>query len=50
MKKIIIFLIFNAVMIASLQAQSVTNYTCKLDNGITVRMEHCWNHVWVSQA
>jgi hypothetical protein len=50
MKKIIIYLIFNAVMIVSLQAQSVTNYTCKLDNGITVRMEQCWNHVWVSQA
>ncbi|MCU0461388.1 MAG: hypothetical protein MUF36_05150 [Bacteroidales bacterium] len=50
MKKIIIFLIFNAVMIVSLQSQSVTNYTCKLDNGITVRMEQCWNHVWVSQA
>lgn len=50
MKKIIIFLILNAVMIVSLQAQSVSNYTCKLDNGITVRMEHCWNHVWVSQA
>ncbi|MCX6335322.1 MAG: hypothetical protein NT092_13660 [Bacteroidia bacterium] len=50
MKKIIIFLIFNAAMIISLQAQSVSNYTCKMDNGITVRMEHCWNHVWVSQA
>jgi hypothetical protein len=50
MKKVISFLIFNAVMIISLQAQSVSNYTCKLDNGITVRMEHCWNHVWVSQA
>ena len=50
MKKIIIFLIFNAVMLISLQAQNVSNYTCKLDNGITVRMEHCWNHVWVSQT
>ena len=50
MNKIIVSLIFNAVMIISLQAQSVSNYTCKLDNGITVRMEQCWNHVWVSQA
>jgi hypothetical protein len=49
MKKIIIFLIFNAVMIVSLHAQSVSNYTRKLDNGITVRMEQCWNHVWVNQ-
>jgi len=50
MKKIIISLIFNAVMIISLHAQSVSNYTCKLDNGITVRLEQCWNHVWVSQS
>ena len=50
MQKILISLIFNAVMIISLQAQSVSNYVCKLDNGITVRLEQCWNHVWVSQA
>lgn len=50
MKKIIIFLIFNAAMIISLQSQSVANYTCKLDNGIVIKKEQCWNHVWVSQA
>lgn len=50
MKKIFIFLILSSVMIMSLQAQSVSNYTFKLDNGITVKMENCWNHVWVSQA
>ncbi len=50
MKKVIISLFFNAVMVISLQAQSVLNYTCKLDNGITVRLEQCWNHVWVTQA
>ena len=50
MKKTIIFLILNAVMCLLLQSQSVSNYTCKLDNGITVKMEQCWNHVWVSQA
>lgn len=50
MKKIFIFLILSVVMIVSLQAQSVSNYAFKLDNGITVKMENCWNHVWVSQA
>lgn len=50
MKKIAIFLILSTVTIISLQAQSVSNYTFKLDNGITIRMENCWNHVWVSQT
>jgi hypothetical protein len=50
MKKIIIMLMLNALVILALKAQNVTNYTYKLDNGISVRMEQCWNHVWVSQA
>ena len=50
MKKMIIALIFNALTILALNAQNVTNYTYKLDNGIFVRMEQCWNHVWVSQT
>lgn len=50
MKKIFILLIFNVVMIVSLQAQSVSNYTRKLDNGVSIKMESCWNHVWVSQS
>lgn len=50
MKKVIIFLFFNALVITSLQAQSVSNYTRKLDNGVSIKMEQCWNHVWVSQS
>jgi hypothetical protein len=50
MKKIITLLIFSAVLVLSLQAQKVSNYAYKLDNGITVRTEQCWNQVWVSQS
>ncbi|HNY15197.1 MAG TPA: hypothetical protein PKI12_06635 [Bacteroidales bacterium] len=50
MNRIIISLLLSIVMIISLQSQSVINYTCKLDNGIVIRKEQCWNHVWVTQA
>jgi hypothetical protein len=50
MKKLIILLIFSAVMVSTLNAQKVSNYTYHLDNGINVRMEQCWNQVWVSQT
>lgn len=36
-------------MILSSQAQPVSGYSYKLDNGITVKMERCWNQVWVQQ-
>jgi hypothetical protein len=35
--------------ILSLKGQTVTNYTYLLDNGINVKTEHCWSHVWVQQ-
>lgn len=38
------------VMIASLQAQPVSEYNYKLDNGITVKNERCWNQVWIQQS
>ena len=50
MKKITVLLMFNAVMFLALQAQTVSNYTYHFDNGINVKMEQCWNHVWVSQS
>ncbi len=50
MKNFIILLIINSAMIFSLQAQKVSNYIYRLDNGINVKMEQCWNHVWVSQT
>lgn len=49
MKKVIILFMFLAVMVFSLQAQKVLNYTYRLDNGITVKTEQCWNQVWVDQ-
>jgi len=33
-----------------MHAQDVSEYNYKLDNGITVKTEHCWNHVWVQQS
>ncbi len=37
-------------MLLSAQAQPVSNYTYKLNNGINVKTEHCWNQVWVQQS
>mgnify|MGYP007068279306 CR=1 FL=1 len=49
MKKLLFVLMVQAVMIISLQAQKVSNYTYKFDNGIIVKAEQCWNHIWVDQ-
>jgi hypothetical protein len=49
MKNIILLLLLQPVVIFSIQAQPVSNYSYKLDNGIIVKSEHCWNQVWVQQ-
>jgi hypothetical protein len=49
MKKFIVLTMFQAVMIFSLQAQKVSNYTYRLENGINVKTEQCWSRVWVDQ-
>ena len=49
MKKLLSFLALQTIVILTLQAQPVSDYIYKLDNGITVRSEHCWNQVWVQQ-
>jgi len=49
MKKFIILLLFS-VLTVTLLSQKVSNYTYRLDNGITVRTEMGWNQVWVSQS
>jgi len=49
MKKLIFFFALQTCVILSLLAQPVSEYTYKLDNGITVKTEHCWNQVWVQQ-
>ncbi|HLP73602.1 MAG TPA: hypothetical protein VK155_11925 [Bacteroidales bacterium] len=50
MKKIILIPAFQLLLISLLQAQPVTDYLYKLDNGITVKNEHAWNQVWVQQT
>ena len=49
MKKSIFVFILLAIIIP-LQAQKVSNYTYKLDNGIVVKMEKDWGNVWVQQS
>ena len=49
MKKLLFFLVLQTTLFFSLHSQPVSDYIYKLDNGITVKNEHCWNHVWVQQ-
>jgi len=49
MKKLLSFLVLQTILFLSLHSQPVSDYSYKLDNGITVKAEHCWNHVWVQQ-
>jgi hypothetical protein len=50
MKKLFSILAIQAMVILSIQAQPVSEYSYKLDNGITVKTERCWNQVWVQQS
>lgn len=50
MKKVIPILILGAVISLQISAQPVSNYTYKLDNGITVKTEKTWSQVWVQQS
>jgi hypothetical protein len=50
MKNTILVLFLQTVVLLTIQAQPVTNYTYKLTNGITVKTERCWNQVWVQQS
>ena len=49
MKNLFTLFAFQAVAILYLQAQPVSDYSYKLDNGIEVKTESCWNQVWVQQ-
>jgi len=49
MKKLFYFLFLQIIAILSINAQPVSDYTYKLDNGITVKSDRCWNQVWVQQ-
>lgn len=49
MKKLLLIPAILAIKIFSLQSQPVSDYLCKLNNGITIASEHTWSHVWVQQ-
>lgn len=49
MKKLFYFLVLQTLVILSLHSQPVSEYSYKLDNGILVKTEHCWNQVWFQQ-
>jgi hypothetical protein len=49
MKKLCSFFVLLSVAILSMQAQPVTEYSYKLENGINIKTEHCWSQVWVQQ-
>jgi hypothetical protein len=46
-------LLFTTVLLVAgafyASSQPVTEYSYKLDNGINVKTDHCWNQVWVQQ-
>ena len=50
MKRYLSAFVFLTVLILPSHAQPVSDYSYKLDNGIIVKMEHCWNQVWVQQT
>jgi hypothetical protein len=50
MKKLFSVFTLHAIVILTLQAQPVSDYTYKLDNGITIKTERCWSQVWVQQS
>jgi hypothetical protein len=49
MKKLFFLIILLAMGTLYASAQPVSEYTYKLDNGINVKSERCWNQVWVQQ-
>ena len=49
MKRLLSLFALQVIVILSIQAQPVSDYSYKLDNGITVKTEHSWGHVWIQQ-
>jgi hypothetical protein len=49
MKKFILLLLFQLLLIIPLLSQTTSNFVYKLDNGITVKMERDWTHEWIQQ-
>ncbi|MGD0582735.1 MAG: hypothetical protein ABR974_07285 [Bacteroidales bacterium] len=49
MKKSFIALLFLGVFGYPLTGQNATNFTYKFDNGIVVKTDHDWGHIWIQQ-
>ncbi len=50
MRKLFSVIVIQTILGVILLAQPVSNYIYRLDNGISVKTENCWNHVWVQQS
>lgn len=50
MKKLLFILVILCSMVLTIKGQTVSNYSYLLDNGISVKTEHTWSHVWVTQT
>jgi hypothetical protein len=50
MKKLFFLITVLMGISLSIQAQKVSDYAYKLNNGIEIQMDRCWNHVWVQQS
>jgi hypothetical protein len=50
MKKLLSIQALSVMMILTLQAQPVSDYLYKLDNGITIKTDRTWSQVWVQQS
>lgn len=50
MKKQFSVLLIMSLLVIPVKAQKVTEYNYKLDNGIVIKTERCWNQVWVQQS
>ncbi len=50
MKKFFFLIVLVSLSSLILRAQSVSDYTYKLNNGINIQMDRCWDQVWVQQS
>ncbi len=50
MKKLFLLITVLTGIFLSVHAQTVSDYTYKLTNGIDIQMDRCWNQVWVQQS
>ncbi|MFN8211056.1 MAG: hypothetical protein U0T33_08840 [Bacteroidales bacterium] len=49
MKKFLFILVLLSLAGFQLSGQNATNFSYKLDNGITIKSERDWGHIWIQQ-